>query len=267
MQLAARALTVELGGRVVVDRVDLDAVDGAVLGLLGPNGCGKSTIVRALTGSLPIRSGSVTLDGRELQSWNAKEIAQRVALVPQEPPTIAGLSVAEVVLLGRNPHRRDHQSFALEDRRIAAEALDTVGCDHLAQRRWNQLSGGERQRVHVARCLAQGAEILVLDEPTNHLDVRFQHEVLSLVRSRGLTTLVVLHDLNLAAQFCDQVALMSVGSILDVGPTDAVLDPAVLSEIYQIEVVRLVDGERSSFAFGTMSARSGNRRSEGHPVA
>ncbi len=250
MELAARSLTVELGGRVVVDCVDLDTLEGAVLGLLGPNGCGKSTVVRSLTGSVPIRSGTVTLDGIDVRSLTTREIAQRVALVPQDAMTVPGLSVAEVVLLGRTPHRRDHQSFGAEDRRIAADALDTVGCTHLAQRRWTQLSGGERQRVHVARCLAQGAEVLLLDEPTNHLDVRYQHEILALVRHSGLTTLVVLHDLNLAAQYCDAVALMSAGAIRCCGPTEAVLDPAVLTEIYEIDVKRLVDGDRSAFAFG-----------------
>ena len=250
MQLTARSMTVELGGRVVVDKVDLDTVDGAVLGLLGPNGCGKSTIVRALTGSVPIRSGTVTLDGQDVSSWSAREIAKRVALVPQEPLTVAGLAVAEVVLLGRNPHRSDHQSFGADDRRIAADALETVGCSHLAARRWTELSGGERQRVHVARCLTQGAGILLLDEPTNHLDVRYQHEILSLVRGRGLTTLVVLHDLNLAARFCDAVALMSAGSIVEAGPTDEVLDPVTLTGVYGIQVDRLVDGDRSAFSFG-----------------
>lgn len=248
--LIGSGLTVELGGRAVVDDVDIETVDGEVLGLLGPNGCGKSTIVRALTGSVPARSGSIELDGRDLKDWTTREIAQRVAVVPQDPVNVAGLVVAEVVLLGRSPHRRDHQSLDDHDRQIAADALDTVGCAHLAARRWSELSGGERQRVHIARCFAQGSGILILDEPTNHLDVRYQHEILRLVKESGLTAIVVLHDLNLAVKFCDLVALMSTGSIVAIGASLSVLTPERLTDIYRIEVERIEHGDRAVFAFG-----------------
>jgi iron complex transport system ATP-binding protein len=248
--IEATRVTVELGGRAVVDDVDLATVDGRVVGLIGPNGSGKSTLLRCMCAALAPSGGAVMLAGRGISEWSTREVAQQVAVVPQEQVPATGLTVAELVLLGRAPHRRDHQGFTASDHDMVATALGKVGALDLASRRWHELSGGERQRVALARCLAQGSAALLLDEPTNHLDVRYQHEVLALVRSLGLTTIVVLHDLNLAARYCDHLVLIDDGRVVRSGDVDHVLDPVLLADVYGIAVRRIDDHAGPVMVFG-----------------
>lgn len=146
-----------------------------------------------------------------------------------------------MVLLGRSPHRSAFQSYELADHRIAASALGRVGARYLAGRNYGQLSGGEKQRVLIARTLAQQTDYLLLDEPTNHLDIRYQHEVLDLVRGIGVTTVVVLHDLNLAARYCDRLVLLDRGEVVAAGHPDDVLTPGVLEPVYGVAVRRLAE--------------------------
>lgn len=144
-----------------------------------------------------------------------------------------------MVLLGRSPHRSTFESYSSEDHRIAAAALTRVGARHLADRDYGRLSGGEKQRVLIARTLAQQADHLLLDEPTNHLDIRYQHEVLNLVRGIGVTTVVVLHDLNLATRYCDRLVLLDHGKVVSAGRPEEVLTPEVLEPVYGVAVRRL----------------------------
>jgi iron complex transport system ATP-binding protein len=237
--IVASGVDVELAGRRVLAGLGFATVEGQVLGLIGPNGSGKSTLLRCLCGALTPSGGSVVLDGRGISAWTVRQVATRVAVVPQDPPLAGAMTVAHVVQLGRVPHRRDHRAFTAEDRAVVADALATVGASHLAERRFQELSGGERQRVALARCLAQRTRTLLLDEPTSHLDVRFQHEVMALVRAMRLTTVVVLHDLNLAARYCDLLVLLHEGRVVRAGAVGDVLDPATLTAVYGIVVHRL----------------------------
>jgi iron complex transport system ATP-binding protein len=247
--IEADRLSWSYGDAAVLRAVSLATAPGRLLGLIGPNGSGKTTLLRLLYGALASPTGTVSVDGRPLAGMRPRETAQRLAVVVQESGGESSLTVAEMVLLGRTPHLATFQRTTERDHEIATEALRRVGAGHLATRAFAGLSGGERQRVLIARALTQQASHLLLDEPTNHLDIRYQHEVLGLlarlVRDLGTTSVVVLHDLNLAARYCDDLVLLGGGAgdagggIVAAGPTGEVLEPAVLEPVYGIGVQRV----------------------------
>lgn len=230
----------------VLHEAAVAAGSGEVLGLIGPNGSGKTTLLRTLYRALRPDSGEIAVDGVPLTRLRSIDLARLVAVVVQEPEGELPLSVTDTVLLGRGPHLRTWQRQSSNDIEIAAVALRRVGAEHLANRDMGDLSGGEKQRVLFARALAQEATHLLLDEPTNHLDIHFQHEVLALARSLDATTIIVLHDLNLAARYCDRLVLLDRGTVVATGSVDEVLTPAVLEPVYgiSIEPVTAADGSR-----------------------
>ncbi|MEG3636055.1 ABC transporter ATP-binding protein [Micromonospora palythoicola] len=231
------------GANPVIDGVSVTARPARVLGLIGPNGSGKTTLLRLLYGALRSGTGRVAVDGDDLGALPPREAARRLAVVVQETGGETALTVAELVLLGRGPHLTTFQRTGRTDHEIAAQCLTRVGAAHLGSRAFAGLSGGERQRVLIARALAQQATHLLLDEPTNHLDIRYQHAILRLVRDLGTCAVVVLHDLNLAARYCDDLVLLGQGGVAAAGTTEQVLDPAVLEAVYGIGIQRLdLDG-------------------------
>ncbi|QFG22265.1 ABC transporter ATP-binding protein [Actinomadura sp. WMMB 499] len=237
------------GATSVARDIDLRAESGRILGLLGPNGSGKTTVVRMLTGILTPRTGRVLLDGRPLDSFTQRVLARQIAVVMQESAGDLPLTVADMVMLGRAPHQAMFARNSADDHRIAASVLRRVGARHLADRVFNGLSGGEKQRVMIARALAQQPTHLVLDEPTNHLDIRFQHELLTLIRGLGITTVIVLHDLNLAARYCDDVLVLQEGNVVAHGPCADVLTSELLSGVYGVGVERLETSRGIQFLF------------------
>jgi len=241
--IEATTVSWRYGANPVIDGVSVTARPGRVLGLIGPNGSGKTTLLRLLYGALRSPSGRVLVDGDDLAGLGSREAARRLAVVVQENGGETALTVAEMVLLGRGPHLSTFQRAGRADHDIAARCLARVGAAHLADRAFTRLSGGERQRVLIARALAQQATHLLLDEPTNHLDIRYQHEILRLVRDLDTCSVVVLHDLNLAARYCDDLVLLGRGGVVAAGTVDEVLDPAVLEPVYGIGIRRLdLDG-------------------------
>ncbi|WP_035855396.1 ABC transporter ATP-binding protein [Cryptosporangium arvum] len=241
--ITADGVSWSYGAKLVLDGVDVNAAGNRVLGLIGPNGSGKTTLLRLLYGALRSPTGQVSVDGDALDRLPGRETARRLAVVVQETGGETSLTVGEMVLLGRGPHLSTFQRTSAADHTIAARALERVGAAHLGGRPFAELSGGERQRVLIARALTQQATHLLLDEPTNHLDIRYQHEVLRLVRTLETCSVVVLHDLNLAARYCDDLVLLSDGGVVAAGPTGEVLDPAVLEPVYGIGIHRIdLDG-------------------------
>jgi iron complex transport system ATP-binding protein len=247
--ICASEISVGYGGRLVLQGVDLATRPGELVGLIGPNGSGKTTLLRALYASLSPQAGLVTLDDTPVARLTPVQRARRIAVVTQEPAVESPMTVMEMVMLGRSPHRSMLQRYRAEDDFIAAEALRRVGALRLATRVYASLSGGERQRVLIARALAQQVEYLLLDEPTNHLDIRYQHEVLQLVRTTGVTTVAVLHDLNLAARYCQQVVLLHDGGIRAAGTPDDVLTSEILEPVYGVNVRRLRDADGLHLVF------------------
>jgi iron complex transport system ATP-binding protein len=227
------------GGPTVVDRVSLAIGRGELVGLLGPNGSGKTTMLKLLGGILRPRQGSVAFEGRPLADWPRREAARKIAYVPQETHAPFDFSVMEIVLMGRFPHLG---SFALEgpqDLAVAKGALDATGMSAFAARPFHTLSGGEKQRVVIASALAQDPELLLLDEPTASLDVGHQLEVqqlLARLNASGQVAMVLsTHDLNLAASLCRRLILVRDGRVLASGATADVLTPANIRGLYDVE--------------------------------
>jgi iron complex transport system ATP-binding protein len=236
MSLELDGLCVDIGDRRIVSDIDLRVQDGQFVGLLGPNGSGKSTILKAIYRVHRPAHGRVLLDGLDLHGLPARDAARRVAVVAQESTVQFALSVTEMVMLGRVPHKSAFASDTDEDREIAARAIERVGCSALAARSFHTLSGGEKQRVLIARALTQGADHLILDEPTNHLDIHYQVEVLELVAGLGVTVLAAIHDLGLAALYCDTVHLLADGRLVADGPPATVITPEAVRAVYGADV-------------------------------
>jgi iron complex transport system ATP-binding protein len=235
-------VTVRLGGRPVVDDVDVSVAAGAWVALIGPNGAGKTTMLRAIAGLVPFE-GSIAVNGRQTREMHRREIARTVAVVPQEPSTPSWMTVAEYVLLGRTPHLGTLAREGAADHVAVARALERLDLLGFRDRLLGTLSGGERQRAVVARALAQEARIVILDEPTAALDIGHQQQALELLddlRSEsGLTLLAAMHDLTLAAQYADRMVLLDAGRIVADGPPADVLTQGLIAAHYaaSIEVV------------------------------
>jgi len=230
-RLALEAVT---WGDGILHPVSLDLAPGRVLGVLGANGAGKSTLLRLIYRFHKPQAGRILLDGQNIRAMPARRVAQRVAAVLQEQPTDFALSVAEIVALGRAPHRRALAGLSAQDWHIIDHALERLELHDFAQRPFGTLSGGERQRVMVARALAQEPGLIVLDEPTNHLDIRHQLEVLRLVRGLGATVVASLHDLNLVHGFADDLLILADGHPLAFGPVEAVLTPELIARAFRV---------------------------------
>ncbi|EJM17182.1 ABC-type hemin transport system, ATPase component [Pseudomonas sp. GM18] len=239
--LRTQNLKICRGRKIVLTGITLELQPGEVLGVLGPNGAGKSTLLGALCGELPADHGSVWLDGRELRHWAGAQRAQRLAVLPQVSTLDFAFRVDEVVGMGRLPY----QSGRVRDDEIVAAALQAADAGHLSGRSYLALSGGERQRVHLARVLAQlwpgeAGQTLLLDEPTSMLDPLHQHTTLQAVREfadRGAAVLVILHDLNLAARYCDRLLLLEGGRPVALDTPEQVLRPEPLKAVFGLEVL------------------------------
>jgi iron complex transport system ATP-binding protein len=237
MSLELQDLSVDIGGRRIASDIGFTVPDGSFAGLLGPNGSGKSTILKAIYRVHRPASGRVLLDGTDLLSLRPREAAQRIAVVAQEFTLEFDFTVLEMVMVGRTPHKKAFDRDDEADRAIVDSAIERVGCADLAHRGFNTLSGGEKQRVLIAQAIAQGADHLILDEPTNHLDIRYQMEVLELVSALGITVLAAIHDLSLAALFCDTVHLIAGGRIIAGGPPAAVITAEMVQHAYGTDVL------------------------------
>jgi iron complex transport system ATP-binding protein len=235
MELALDALGVDIDGHALVRGLSLTAQDGQVTGLVGPNGSGKSTALRCVYRALTPTTGTVWLGGRDLTALLRAESARSVAALTQENGSELDFTVAEVVALGRTPHLRGNQALGPRERALCREAMARLDVLHLADRGVLTLSGGERQRVLAARALVQEPAVLVLDEPTNHLDIRHQIRLLSLLRHSGVTVLVVLHDLNLAAAVCDRIGVLDGGRLVATGTPREVLTPDLVRDVFGVE--------------------------------
>ena len=233
------AFSYERAAAPALQDVSMVVPRGAIVGLLGPNGSGKTTLLRLLAGTLSPSSGDIRVDGTPLSALSRREIARRIAVVPQETHAAFDFSAIEIVLMGRYPHLGAFELEGIDDLAIARDALAATGTSALETRRFTALSGGEKQRVVIAGALAQRPDILLLDEPTASLDLGFQLEITALLadlnRARGVTMVVSTHDLNLAATLCSELVLLKGGRVLAHGPTEQVLDVNAVRTLYGVE--------------------------------
>ncbi len=228
----------QYNGRDVLKDVSLRLEHGCMLGLLGPNGSGKTTLMRCISGFLRPKSGRVLIDGVDVRSYRAKELSKHMAMAPQRSVPEFGFTALDIVLMGRNPHIGLLGSAGAQDMRTALTAMEMAHVEHLKARSILTLSGGEWQRILIARAICQSAEILLLDEPISSLDIKYQLEILKLVRSlcanNGLSAICVLHDVNLASHYCDKIAFLKDGAIYGYGTPGETVNQTSMAQVYGI---------------------------------
>ena len=243
--LTIEDLTLGYGDRTVVEGLDLVVPAGKVTAIIGPNACGKSTLLRSMSRLLAPRAGQVLLDGKAVHRIPARQLARTLGLLPQSPIAPEGITVADLVGRGRHPHQSIFSRWSAEDDAAVAAALDATETAELADRSVDELSGGQRQRVWIAMALAQQTDLLLLDEPTTFLDVSHQIEVLDLLtdlnRSRGTTVVMVLHDLNLAARYADHLVALTGGRLHAAGRPEEVLTEQTVRTVFGMENMVITD--------------------------
>ena len=258
--ISAQGLFFKIEAETLLDSVNLRADRGQLVGIIGPNGAGKSTFLRAISGILRYQAGTVYMEGRELNSISTKDIAAGLAIVPQIAPYTQGFTSLEPVLMGRYPHLGRFQVEGKADDRIAKDAMRLTETEQFAERTLDTLSGGERQRVFVSRALAQQPRILLLDEPISNLDVLHQLKVLDVVRDLvddGLTAIAAIHDLQMAARYCDRLVLLQNGRVLAEGTPEVVLSPEMIESAFAVKSAVYRDPVTGSLAISLIGPADG----------
>ena len=243
MKITTEQLQATLGGSHILKGVSIEVSDKDFVGIIGPNGSGKSTLLKSIYRVLTPQSGTVFLDGNALNSYKPQESARKMAVVAQHNYYNFEFSVQDVVLMGRAPHKKAMERDNADDYRIVREALEKVNMGGFAQRSFSTLSGGEQQRVILARALAQQTQCLILDEPTNHLDIKYQLQLMDIVRSLRLTVVSAIHDLNIAAMYCNKLFVLQNGRIIAFGPPKQVLTREFIRQVYEVEAKLYTDPE------------------------
>lgn len=242
-RLQARGVTVGYSDRQVVEDLHVSIPDGSFTVIIGPNACGKSTLLRALARMMKSSAGPVLLDGQDIYKQSAKAVAKRLGLLGQNPTAPAGITVADLVGRGRHPHQSVFRQWSCEDEAAVAGAMDSTGVSDLAERGIDELSGGQRQRVWIAMALAQETPLLLLDEPTTFLDITHQYEVLNLcarLHQSGRTLVAVLHDVNQAARYATHVIAMREGNVVAAGPPREVVTASMVNRVFDLPC-RVID--------------------------
>ncbi|MFI6843906.1 ABC transporter ATP-binding protein [Kitasatospora sp. NBC_00085] len=246
-RLAAHGLHLRYGNRVIVDGLDLELPGGAVTAIVGPNACGKSTLLRGLVRLLDPAAGTVTLDGSDIHRMPARALAKRMGLLPQQPVTPEAITVESLARLGRFPHQRMLSPWSKADQAAVEDALARTGTAELRDQQVDRLSGGQRQRAWIALALAQDTDLLLLDEPTTFLDLRHQLDVLDLVSDlhaeAGRTVVMVLHDLGQAARYADHLVVLKDGRLAAAGAPSEVLTADLVEEVFQVPCLVVPDPE------------------------
>lgn len=235
MDIAAKDIRVSFGAREILKGVSIESGSREFIGIIGPNGSGKSTLLKCIYRILKPNDGAVYLGGESLYQMSVKDSAKKMAVVAQHNYYNFDFSVREVVLMGRSPHKRTLERDGAADYKIVDEALKTVQMEAFADRSFSTLSGGEQQRVILARALAQQTPALILDEPTNHLDITHQLLLMKLVKQLDVTIISAIHDLNIAAAYCDKIYVLKNGQIVGQGSPRQVLTPEFIREIYNVD--------------------------------
>ncbi|MBB4962480.1 ABC transporter ATP-binding protein [Micromonospora polyrhachis] len=243
-RLRAEGLALAYDQRVVAEHLDVTIPDNSFTVIVGPNACGKSTLLRALSRMLRPQAGAVYLDGRQITTYPARELARQLGLLPQTPIAPDGITVVDLVARGRYPHQTVWRQWSREDERVVHESMVATGVTDLAQRRVDELSGGQRQRVWLAMALAQRTDLLLLDEPTTFLDITHQIEVLDLcadLQEAGRTLVAVLHDLNQACRYATHIIAMRDGRVVAEGVPAEVVDAELVRRVFDLDCEVITD--------------------------
>lgn len=235
MEILAEAVRFFAGGRQILQGIDLELRPKEFLGIIGPNGSGKSTFLKCVYRVQKPTAGKIYFNRKKLDEFSYRESALKLAVVAQHNFYNFDFSVLDVVLMGRSPHKKMMERDNAEDYKIARDALRVVGLEEFGERNFSTLSGGEQQRVILARALTQQTECLVLDEPTNHLDIKYQLEIMDIVKGLGVTVIAAVHDLNIAAMYCDRLIAINEGKVAGIGTPRELLTAEFIKELYGVD--------------------------------
>lgn len=248
MSIRVKNLGFSYGESPLLEQIDLEIPEGKFVGLIGPNGSGKSTLLKCLYRVLKPHAGDIWMAEKQLATMSYKASAQQMAVVAQHNQQQFEFTVEEMLLLGRSPYKKPLERDNAKDYELVNQALETVDMTAFRHRAFSSLSGGEQQRVILARALVQEPKYLMLDEPTNHMDIKHQLDLLHLVKHSGLTAIAALHDLNLAAQYCDVVYVLKEGQIVAKGSPAEVLTESLIEQVYEVKAKRIkVEGSQGFY--------------------
>lgn len=241
IEISTKGLDAYLGGKKILKNIDIHIHNREFVGIIGPNGSGKSTLLKCIYRILKPSSGTIFINDKTLDSLPIKETAKKIAVVSQQNEISFDFSVIDMVLMGRSPHKKFMERDSLYDYEIALESLQKVGMEDFKDRSFNNLSGGEKQRIILARALAQDTKCLILDEPTNHLDIKYQLQFMSIAKGLNITIISAIHDLNLAALYCDKLYALKKGKIIDYGSPKNILTKELIKELYDVDSEIILD--------------------------
>ena len=242
MILSATGIKLSIGENKILNGIDIDAARNQLVGIIGPNGSGKSTLLKCIYRVLKPQCGAVFIDNKPLLDYTLRQSAKKIAVVAQHNYYNFDFTVEDVVLMGRSPHKKAMERDNADDYRIVMDALKKVGMDSFATRSFSSLSGGEQQRVILARALAQLTPCLILDEPTNHLDVKHQLQLMTLIKDLDIMAVAAVHDLNIAAMYCDNLYVLKEGKVVANGPPKRILSRELILDVYEVDA-RIVEDD------------------------
>ena len=240
MKLETKGITYSIDGKLIIDGIDISVKEGEFVGIVGPNGCGKSTLLKNIYKVYTPDSGAAYIDGEEIFKMSNKKTAKKMSVMQQENLVDFDMTVYDMAMLGRFAH----QKMFSEDREIVLEYLKEVGLEGYEKRHFLSLSGGEKQRTLLARALSQKAPLIILDEPTNHLDIGYQYQIMNILKRQKLTTLCCVHDLNVAATYCDRIILMKKREVFKIGTPREMLTSENIKELFHIDT-QIVENEKT----------------------
>ncbi|EMB25011.1 ABC transporter ATP-binding protein [Treponema denticola] len=244
MVLDISSLSFNFGSKNILADIDLSIKNNGIVGIIGPNGSGKSTLLKCIYRVFKPKTGTIFIDGKNINDYQFKETAKKMAVVAQHNDTHFDFNVLEMVLIGRSPHKKFMERDSAEDIELAYKALEQVNMKDFADRNFSSLSGGEKQRIILARALVQNTDCLILDEPTNHLDIKHQLHFMSLAKDLKITVISAIHDLNIAAMYCDKIYALKEGQIIASGSVDEVITEEVIKTLYDVEAKIIYDEEK-----------------------
>ena len=244
MVLDISSLSFNFGSKNILADIDLSIKDNGIVGIIGPNGSGKSTLLKCIYRVLKPKTGTIFIDGKNINDYQFKETAKKMAVVAQHNDTHFDFNVLEMVLIGRSPHKKFMERDSAEDIELAYKSLEQVNMKDFADRNFSSLSGGEKQRIILARALVQNTDCLILDEPTNHLDIKHQLHFMSLAKDLKITVISAIHDLNIAAMYCNKIYALKGGQIIAAGSVNEVITEEVIKTLYDVEAKIIYDEEK-----------------------
>ena len=244
MVLDISSLSFNFGSKNILADIDLSIKNNGIVGIIGPNGSGKSTLLKCIYRVLKPKTGTIFIDGKNINDYQFKETAKKMAVVAQHNDTHFDFNVLEMVLIGRSPHKKFMERDSAEDIELAYKSLEQVNMKDFADRNFSSLSGGEKQRIILARALVQNTDCLILDEPTNHLDIKHQLHFMSLAKDLKITGISAIHDLNIAAMYCDKIYALKEGQIIASGSVNEVITEEVIKTLYDVEAKIIYDEEK-----------------------